>query len=72
MIDTWLKVIYEGRFVGSVMVDFKNAFDMVEHRILLKKLSMYRCSDLVSFIFIRSKSNSYYKWKTFGKRENIM
>lgn len=27
------------------MIDFKKAFDMVDHRILLKKLSMYKCSD---------------------------
>ena len=36
----------EGRLVGSVMVDFQKAFDMVDHEIMLKKLSLYRCSSL--------------------------
>ena len=38
--------INEGRLVGSVMVDFRKAFDMADHEILLKKLSLYRCSSL--------------------------
>ncbi|MCU7801208.1 MAG: reverse transcriptase family protein, partial [gamma proteobacterium symbiont of Lucinoma myriamae] len=46
MIDTWLKAINDGLFVGCVMVDFRKAFDMVDHKILLKKLSLYKCSDL--------------------------
>ncbi|MCU7800226.1 MAG: hypothetical protein KZQ70_08805 [gamma proteobacterium symbiont of Lucinoma myriamae] len=45
MIDTWLKAIDEGKLVGSVMVDFRKAFDLVDHRILLKKLSLYKCNE---------------------------
>ena len=46
MLDTWLKAVNEGRLVGRVMVDFQKAFDMVDHEIFLKKLSLYRCSSL--------------------------
>ena len=46
MLDTWLKAVNEGRLVASVMGDFRKAFDMVDHEILLKKLSLYRCNSL--------------------------
>ena len=32
--DSWLKAINEGKVVGAVMVDFQNAFDLVDHDIL--------------------------------------
>ena len=52
MLDTWLKAVNKGRFVGSVvLVDFQKAFDMVDLEILLKKLSLYRCSSLTLFWF---------------------
>ena len=30
--------------VGAIMVDFRKAFDLVDHEILLKKLQLYKCS----------------------------
>ena len=36
MIDMWLKAINEGKFVGRLVVDFRKAFDLVDHKILLK------------------------------------
>ena len=41
--DSWLKAINEGNMVGCVLVDFRKAFDLVDHKILLKKLKCYKC-----------------------------
>ena len=43
MIYSWLKAINDGNFVGCIMVDFRKAFDLVDHNILLKKLRLYKC-----------------------------
>ena len=45
MIDSWLKAINERNVVGAVMVDFRKAFDLVDHDILLKKLKLYKCDE---------------------------
>ena len=37
MTDTWLKTINEGKLVGCAMIDFRKAFDLVDHQLLLKK-----------------------------------
>ena len=42
MTEGWLKAINEGKFVGTIMVDFRKAFDLVDHDLLLKKLSYYK------------------------------
>ena len=39
MVDTWLKALNAGKLVGCVMVDFRKAFDLVDHQILLKKIT---------------------------------
>ena len=45
MTDSWLKAINEGYMVGCVLVDFRKAFDLVDHKILLKKLKCYKCNN---------------------------
>ena len=45
MIDLWLNAIDNGQMVGVVLVDFKKAFDLVDHRILLNKLEIYGIKD---------------------------
>ena len=45
MIDSWLKAINDGKFVGCLMVDFRKAFDLVDHNILLQKLKLYKCDE---------------------------
>ncbi|MCG7879038.1 MAG: reverse transcriptase family protein [Candidatus Thiodiazotropha endolucinida] len=44
MICRWLESINQGSLIGAVMVDFKKAFDLVDHAVLLKKLKHYRLS----------------------------
>ena len=41
MIDTWLNAMDNGKMIGVVLVDFKKAFDLVDHKILLSKLKLY-------------------------------
>ena len=45
MIDFWLKAINDGKFVGSVSIDFRKALALVNHKILLYKLECYKCND---------------------------
>ena len=45
VIDRWLKAMNEDSMVGVVMVDFKKAFDLVDHKLLLQKLKHYRLSN---------------------------
>ena len=44
MIDKWLKQIDDGNIVGTLFLDFKKAFDLVDHDILIKKLELYQIS----------------------------
>ena len=37
MVDSWLKALNAGKLIGCAMVDFRKAFDLVDHQILLKK-----------------------------------
>ena len=39
--DTWLKAIDSRKLIGTVFLDFKKAFDLVNHRTLLLKLQEY-------------------------------
>ena len=44
MIGSWLNAMDYGELVGIVLVDFKKAFDLVDHQILLSKLKLYGIS----------------------------
>ena len=46
LIDQWMTCIDQGDFVGALFVDFKKAFDLVDHSILLNKLSLYKIDQL--------------------------
>ena len=45
MTENWLKAINDGKLVGTIMVDCRKAFDLVDHGLLLEKLSYYKCSE---------------------------
>lgn len=39
LIDTWLKDIDTGKYVGAVFLDLRKAFDLVDHQVLLHNLN---------------------------------
>ena len=45
MINKFHEAINNGQIIGMVMVDFRKAFDLVDHTLLLKKLRHYKISD---------------------------
>ena len=46
MTDTWLQAINDGNIVGCVLVNFRKAFNLVDHIFLLQKLKHYKINKL--------------------------
>ena len=57
MTDTWLKAISDGKMGGCVMVDFRKAFDLVDHGLSLQGLYSYKFSHTSLFWFTSYNSN---------------
>ena len=53
MVEKWLKALDNSELVGIILVDFRKAFDLVDHSILLKKLELYKFNQ-VSINWFRS------------------
>ena len=47
LVDDWAKCIDNREMVGALFIDFRKAFDLVDHNILLRKLSLYKCTPSV-------------------------
>lgn len=45
IIDEWMEAIDNGYLIGTVFVDLRKAFDLVDHNILIQKLSLYGLSN---------------------------
>lgn len=44
LIDQWMSCIDRGDIIGTLFIDFRKAFDLVDHSILIQKLSLYKFS----------------------------
>ena len=42
LIDQWMQCIDKAEIVGSLFIEFRRAFDVVDHSILLNKLIKYK------------------------------
>ena len=42
LIDKWMACIDKGDIVGALYLDFRKAFDLVDHSIMIRKLSLYK------------------------------
>ena len=51
MIDIWAAAIDRGDINGVILLDFRKAFDMINHECLLKKLNIYQCDDNANMWF---------------------
>ena len=45
MEDSWLNAVNVGKLIACVLVDFRKEFDLVDHKILLRKLQCYKCNE---------------------------
>ena len=64
--DSWLSFINKSQVVGSLFLDFRKAFDLVNHSILLQKLSLYLPSSS-SVKFIQSFLENRFQFVKLNK-----
>ena len=74
--DTWLTAINNTELIGTVFLDFKKAFDLVNHRTLLLKLNEYfpkstsnklldsYLADRHQYVFLNNKTSALKKIKS--------
>ena len=51
MIDMWAAAIDRGYINGVILLDFRKAFDLINHECLLKKLNIYQCDENANMWF---------------------
>ena len=57
LIDQWMECIDKGDIVGSLFVNFRKAFDVVDHSIFLNKLVKYKFNNRTTNWFTSYLSN---------------
>ena len=65
--DEWLEAMDKGLFTGVVMIDLRKAFDVVDHKLLLKKLQIYGLNSNSLKWFESHLSGRYQKVCVDGK-----
>ena len=72
LIDTWLKDIDSGNYVGAVFLDLRKAFDLVDHEILIHKLKLYHFSENTVKLFESYLSNRHQLIKIKNLKSDIL
>lgn len=73
--DKCLSAINSSQLSGVVYLDFSKAFDLVDHKILLNKLSLYlNGSDSLSFFqsFLENRSQQVYVHGAYSREESVL
>ena len=65
-IDQWMSCIDKGDFIGTLFLDLRKAFDVVDHTKLIKKLTAYKFSNL-SLQWFKSYLNGRRQAVPYGK-----
>ena len=69
LIDQRMKCIDQGDLANTLFIDFRKAFDVVDHTLLLKKLSFYKFSESQAIPVLVYKQNAANKgYQNFLKR----
>ena len=64
MVQNWYDNVNKGKIIGTVFIDLRKAFDLVDHKLLLLKLRIYKVSEnslslFNSYLTDRSQKVSY-------------
>ena len=75
MINKWLDAINSSQMIGMVMIDFRKAFDLVDHTLLLKKLKYYKISEeTISWFssYLLGRKQKVFVNNVLSETENII
>lgn len=72
LVDTWLKEVDDGNFVGAVFLDLRKAFDLVDHEILLHKLYLHHFSENAVKLFRSYLTNRTQMVKVGSIKSDIL
>lgn len=71
MTDTWLSNINNSLITGAIFLDFRKAFDLVNHKILINKLRMYLCDESSVKFFESYLTGRTQKVYAHGNHSNV-
>ena len=75
MVNKWLDAINSSQMIGMVMNDFRKAFDLVDHTLLLKKLKYYKISEeTISWFssYLLGRKQKVFVNNVLSESENII
>ena len=66
LVDQWMVCIDKGDIIGAMFTDFRKAFDLVDHKIPIQKLSTYKLRNsslqwFISYLESRQQTIKYDK-----------